>query len=140
MFKRLLIAVDGSEHSARAVEKAIESIAPAQTEIYVEVVYATASVQPKSSRLSEHELYIHQQNEEEILQPAVERLSTEGIRTEKVVLHGDPAAAISEYANEYEFDCVVVGSRGLNPLQKMVIGSVSRKIVEQIRHPVLVVK
>ncbi|SDW65094.1 Nucleotide-binding universal stress protein, UspA family [Marinococcus luteus] len=140
MFKRLLIAVDGSDHSARAVEKAIESIAPVRAEIYVEVVYATASVQPKSNRLSEHELYIRKQNEEEILQPAVERLSAEGIRAEKVVLHGDPAAAISEYANEYDFDCVVVGSRGLNPLQKMVIGSVSRKIVEQIRHPVLVVK
>lgn len=140
MFKRLLIAVDGSEHSARAVEKAIESIAPELSEVYVEVVYATTSAQTKSSRLSEHELYIRKQNEEEILQPAVERLSKEGIRTEKVVLHGDPAAAISEYANEYEFDCVVVGSRGLNPLQKMVIGSVSRKIVEQIRHPVLVVK
>ncbi|MDZ5784582.1 universal stress protein [Marinococcus luteus] len=140
MFKRLLIAVDGSDHSARAVEKAIESIAPELSEVYVEVVYATNSAQPKSNRLSEHELYIKQQNEEEILQPAVERLSAEGVRVEKVVLHGDPAAAISEYANEYEFDCVVVGSRGLNPLQKMVIGSVSRKIVEQIRHPVLVVK
>lgn len=43
-------------------------------------------------------------------------------------------------ANDQQFDLLVIGSRGLNTLQEMVLGSVSHKVVKRADCPVLVVK
>ena len=48
--------------------------------------------------------------------------------------------AIVEYTNKNQFDVVVIGSRGLNALQEMVLGSVSHKIAKRANCPVLIVK
>ena len=56
------------------------------------------------------------------------------------LLHGDPGPAIVDYANKENFDLVVIGSRGLNSLQEMVLGSVSHKVVKRVNCPVLIVK
>lgn len=45
-----------------------------------------------------------------------------------------------EFANKGDFDVAIVGSRGLNTLQAMVLGSVSHKIVKRVKAPVLIVK
>ncbi|WP_256592904.1 universal stress protein [Pseudomonas sp. 2822-17] len=43
-------------------------------------------------------------------------------------------------ANNGEYDIVIIGSRGLNPFQEMVLGSVSHKIAKRVECPVLIVK
>lgn len=45
-----------------------------------------------------------------------------------------------EYANKGSYDIVIIGSRGLNSLQEMVLGSVSHKVVKRVVCPVLIVK
>jgi hypothetical protein len=50
---------------------------------------------------------------------------------ETVFLSGDPGPKIVDYANENQFDPVVIGSRGLNPLQEFVLGSVSHKVAKR---------
>lgn len=45
-----------------------------------------------------------------------------------------------EFANKMDFDVAVVGSRGLNTHQEMVLGSVSHKIAKRVKAPVLIVK
>ena len=54
------------------------------------------------------------------------------------VLRGEPGPAIVDYANEEEFDLAILGSRGLNRLQEMVLGSVSQKVVKRVNCPVLI--
>lgn len=44
------------------------------------------------------------------------------------ILRGDPGPTIIEYANKNSFDLVVIGSRGLNTVQQLVLGSVSHKV------------
>lgn len=56
------------------------------------------------------------------------------------VLYGEPAEAISEFANANEFEFLVIGSRGLNKMQEMVMGSVSYQVMKLAECPVLVVK
>jgi nucleotide-binding universal stress UspA family protein len=56
------------------------------------------------------------------------------------ILLGEPGPVIVEYANKEKFDLVVIGSRGLNVLQEMVLGSVSHKVVKRADCPVLIVK
>jgi len=45
-----------------------------------------------------------------------------------------------KYANEQKVDVVVIGSRGLNTLQEVVLGSVSHKVMKRVHCPALIVK
>ncbi|CAH0275835.1 TRAP-T-associated universal stress protein TeaD [Peribacillus simplex] len=56
------------------------------------------------------------------------------------MLYGEPGSSIVYYANKEQFDLVIIGSRGLNSLQEMVLDSVSHKVVNRVKCPVLVVK
>lgn len=47
---------------------------------------------------------------------------------------------VIQFANQNSFDLVVIGSRGLNPVKGMPLGSVSSKIAQQVTIPVLIVK
>jgi len=55
-------------------------------------------------------------------------------------MHGDAAKTVIQFANQNSFDLVVIGSRGLNPVKGMLLGSVSSKIAQQVTIPVLIVK
>jgi nucleotide-binding universal stress UspA family protein len=57
-----------------------------------------------------------------------------------IVLCGEPGPEIVKYANEQKVDIVVIGSRGLNALQEMVLGSVSHKVMKRVNCPALIVK
>jgi nucleotide-binding universal stress UspA family protein len=56
------------------------------------------------------------------------------------ILHGEPGPTIVEYGNRNGFNLVVIGSRGLNVLQELVLGSVSHKVAKRANCPVLIVK
>lgn len=139
MYKRILLAVDGSEHSIRAAKEAVK-IASCSKDSKVEIVYVADFAKSKNDVL-------HSQGEEEIeharrsrLRPIEDLMEENLINFEVKVLRGEPGPAIVEYANEEEFDLAVLGSRGLNSLQEMVLGSVSHKVVKRVNCPVLIVK
>lgn len=56
------------------------------------------------------------------------------------IFHGEPGPAIVEFTNNNSYDLLVIGSRGLNAFQEMVLGSVSHKVVKRANCPVMVVK
>jgi nucleotide-binding universal stress UspA family protein len=47
---------------------------------------------------------------------------------------------IVDHANKKQVDLTIIGSRGLNGLQEMVLGSVSHKIAKRVKSPVMIVK
>ena len=69
-----------------------------------------------------------------------EVLREAGKQFKLTILHGTPGPEIVKYANEKQVDLVVVGSRGLNSLQEMVLGSVSHKVMKRVHCPALIVK
>ncbi|HEU5140357.1 MAG TPA: universal stress protein [Bacillales bacterium] len=77
---------------------------------------------------------------EEVLREAKKRLKEEGVLSETAVMEGDAAEEIDRYALSHEADLIVIGHRGLSGLKKLVLGSVSQKVVEKANCPVLVVK
>ena len=56
------------------------------------------------------------------------------------LLKGAQGPEIMRYANEKEVDLVIIGSRGLNSLQEMVLGSLSHKAVKRVKCPTTIVK
>lgn len=69
-----------------------------------------------------------------------EQLQSKNLPYEVTILHGEPGPAIDDYANKNEFDLVVIGSRGLNMFQEMVLGSVSHKVMKRVNCPARIVK
>lgn len=75
-----------------------------------------------------------------ILDTAVSSLERPGRTIERVVLDGRPGSAIVDQAREMAADLVVVGSRGHGTIELMLLGSVSREVVDHARCSVLVVR
>ncbi|WP_200411891.1 universal stress protein [Virgibacillus salexigens] len=138
MFKRILLAVDGSEHSIRSAKYAIGLTR--QFEGAIDVIYVVDGKTAKEDVLhSTNKLEIEQKREEK-LKPIIDLLDKSTMDYKTNVLHGDPGPVIVEFANERSYDCVVIGSRGLNDLQSFILGSVSHKVAKRVECPVLIVK
>ena len=58
----------------------------------------------------------------------------------KHILLASDGSEIVKYANEQKVDIVVIGSRGLNALQEMVLGSISHKVMKRVNCSALIVK
>ncbi|RBP87997.1 nucleotide-binding universal stress UspA family protein [Cytobacillus firmus] len=139
MFKKILIAADGSDHSIRAAAKAIQ-LAEQNPDSEITVVYAVDGQTSKEDILHHFDKSIVDQVRKKRLEPIENLLKEKGISYEIKILQGEPGPAIVEFANKMNLDVAVVGSRGLNTLQEMVLGSVSHKIAKRVKAPVLIVK
>ncbi|PWU70380.1 MULTISPECIES: universal stress protein [Gracilibacillus] len=138
MYKKILLATDGSEHSVRAAEHAIE-IAQLKNGT-IDIVYVVDGNTSKTDVLHGVDKYEVKKEREEKIKPVKDKITSVGIPCETNILHGEPGPSIVEFANDNNYDLVVVGSRGLNKLQTMILGSVSHKILKRVQCPVLVVK
>lgn len=138
MYKKILLAVDGSDNAMRATNHAIElaKINDATVDVITVIDY--------DQRRNE---VIHWKDEEEVAlerkeryDPTIRKLKMNGILYETHVLYGNPGTTIVAQANKGNYDLVLMGSRGLNVFQEMLIGSVSKKVVKHAKCPVMVVK
>lgn len=139
MYRRILLAVDGSENSMRATKEAVK-IASLVPESKIEVVYVADLSKVKNEILHSHGKEELEHARRKKLSPMEESIRLKNIAYEVKILHGVPGPTLIEYANEEAMDLVVIGSRGLNSLQEMVLGSVSHKVVKGVNCPVLMVK
>src|SRR5699024_233479 len=139
MYKHILIAADGSEHSQRAAKNAVQ-IAQCNPDANIEIVYVFDPNKAKSEALNHWDVeYVGDQRKRRI-KSVEEIVSRSGVSYETTVLNGEPRHMLVDYANRNEVDLVVIGSRGLNVLQEMVLGSVSHKVAKRANCPVLIVK
>jgi nucleotide-binding universal stress UspA family protein len=139
MFKRILLASDGSDHSVRAAKKAAE-LAKLNPDSEITVVYVIDGQTSKEDVLHNPDRSVVEEKRKMRLQPVTSLLNSENLNFKLEKLLGEPGPAIVDFANKNEFDVVVVGSRGLNGLQEMVLGSVSHKVAKRVKAPVMIVK
>ncbi|MBE5098747.1 universal stress protein [Priestia aryabhattai] len=135
MYQKILLAVDGSEHSKRAGEHAIQ-VASFIPQSKVEIISVIDLSKAKTEILHGELKQKRQQALEEIKSCFEKKQIAHQLKIER----GDPGPAIVAYANKNNFDLVVIGSRGLNSLQEMVLGSVSHKVAKRVHCPVMIIK
>ncbi|MCS7058482.1 MAG: universal stress protein [Meiothermus sp.] len=138
MFRRIVVGFDGSEPSRKALLAALELARAFQGE-----VHALAVVRPPEFTELEGEV-------EEALNQAQGALS-EAFRWARsaahkhgVALHlhrrvGHPAEVLLRYAEDEGADLMVMGRRGLTPVQRWMLGSVSERVLRYATCPVMVV-
>ena len=136
--EKILIPVDGSESSERALGKGIE-LANALKAKLMFLYVANVNQLAVNSCLSAELLEAVNKAGDVVLTHA-EESTPEGIETERVMETGSPAPVIIDVAEEKGVDLIVMGSRGLGLVKGVLLGSVSQYVVENAKCAVMVVK
>ncbi|MFD1017700.1 universal stress protein [Thalassobacillus hwangdonensis] len=139
MYKKILVAADGSEHSQRTTKQAAE-LARLQDGSSITIIYVIDGDTSKHDVLAEGNPATLDMKRHERLKPIEGHLEAKGVPFEVVIKRGEPGPTIVKHANDEAFDIVIIGSRGLNALQEMVLGSVSHKVAKRANCPVMIVK
>jgi nucleotide-binding universal stress UspA family protein len=66
-----------------------------------------------------------------------ERLAQENIKSENVVMKGNPADTILDYANQHDFDLIIMSTHGRSGPSRWAFGSVTEKVLRMSTIPVL---
>lgn len=139
MYQHILLAADGSENSMRAANEALK-IAKVSPKCKVTILFIIDIEKVKTEVLhasSIDSLYMERRQK---LVPVEQLFETANIAVQVEMIHGTPGPEIVKYANSHDIDLVIIGSRGLNSLQEMVLGSVSHKVMKRVNCPAMIVK
>lgn len=139
MYPHILVAVDGSDNAFRAAQEAIK-IAKLSKACMVEIVYVVNVEKVKNELLRAGSPETMELARQRKIAPVEQALRAAQVPFQTTILKGEPGPEIVRYANEKQVDLVVIGSRGLNRFQEMVLGSVSHKVMKRVQCPALVVK
>ncbi|MEH2010953.1 universal stress protein [Nostoc sp.] len=139
MLKNILVALDGSEIAERVIQTLDNLALSKDAKVILCHVFPTPESemelpadrpQPESPTFS----YFHIEKQ---LQSYQEKLS---VTCELELVTGDPAEEIIRLANIHKTDLIIIGSRGLIGMKRIVQRSVSSQVVEEANCSVLVVK
>ena len=136
MFKTIVVAVDGSEHSDRASSLAVDLAKQDGAKlVLVNVDEHTIGKGGGPIHATEDEIQAE-------IRRAAQKLSESGVETSvemRSVMLGGPAHAIEDVAAEAGADLIVAGTRGHSPVAGLLLGSVTQRLLHIARRPVLAV-
>lgn len=135
----IAVAVDGSKNALRAAQYAI-TLASHFPLAQLEVIYVADYNKAKDEYLLTQSPESLALLREQKLHPIVELAEKENINVTTVILKGKPSEEIIQYVNQKKMDHLVIGSRGLNAFQEMIVGSVSHKVMKYVKCPMTIVK
>jgi nucleotide-binding universal stress UspA family protein len=135
MFNTIVLGLDGSENSKRAIPAAVELARQSGGRIVIAHVAERVASKGGAASLRADEPDIRSEIEAE-----AERISSEGVEASvenAVTVLGGPAQAIAEIADEAGADLIVVGTRGHSPIPGLMLGSVTNRLMHIAKRPVL---
>ncbi|WP_447971474.1 universal stress protein [Nitrospira sp. M1] len=141
---RVLLAVDGSEHSKQASE-VIRDLASVKNLTILHVIDLPRLSYPTLGPEIAKDLAITveqaMRNEaEQVLKHTMTSLSTHALPVDRRLEEGTPAERILALAQQIKADLIILGARGVGQLKELVLGSVSHRVLTYAPCPVLLVK
>jgi nucleotide-binding universal stress UspA family protein len=136
--KTILVPMDGSKNSFKALTKAIFLAKKCNSSITALYVLRTAFDNPNLiyAPQSQNEL----KNVDKFLTTAKNQVTKNSIKFKKEIVFGHEAKEVINFAQKGKFDLIVIGARGRGTIKQMLLGSVSNTIVHRSKIPVLVIK
>ncbi|ADQ69274.1 universal stress protein UspA-like protein [Halogeometricum borinquense DSM 11551] len=147
MYEHILVPTDGSETAEYAVDQAIDIASK-----YGSTVHALYVIDVDATSYSlgtEQVDRIRQGHLDEMPEVRAEAdeatgyvadiASEHGLTVEEHVTAGEPARAIRKFVEDNDIDLIVMGSHGRSGLSRVILGSVTEKVLRRTRLPVLVV-
>ncbi len=153
LFKKILIATDGSEHVKKAVTCAIELAKIYGAELHAVYVMdikadcARSLYTDRSTgglkrvlREEDHCTDMSRKEGETAIKYIEDIAKDEGQDIKKWFMHGYPAEEILKLAQAQSIDLIVMGTLGRSGIEKFLLGSVADKVIRNSRIPVLTVR
>ena len=143
MFQRILVPLDGSDFSKRALAEAVDlARLSGASLVLLQAVQVSYPALPETY-VATPDIYTQllDQGRAEAqanLQTTAEELTAQGIKVETVILEGEPASAIIDY--EADVDLVVMSTHGRSGLARFVYGSVAEKVLRHGTKPILLIR
>lgn len=156
MFKRILVPLDGSRFSSKALPYAVEVARRFESEILLlRVLKPTAPMAalgmgaiPGTESPVTLEIAVQESNRQDsqnlsaarqYLSRKTRQINRKGVKSAYRVAFGDPAATIQEVCRQEKAGLVVMTTHGKSRLKKVLMGSVADKVIHGLKVPVTVV-
>jgi nucleotide-binding universal stress UspA family protein len=155
MFKKILVAMDGSEHSLKALGTAIQIAKEFSGELTLIHVYSAAVTPimvPEPSTLSPTRIPIITAEEvarvadaareagRQVLAEGEQQVKAQSVQVETMLEEGHAVQEIVRAGEEGKFDLIVIGAKGISRIRELLLGSVTDGVIHHAACPVLVVK
>jgi nucleotide-binding universal stress UspA family protein len=141
LFTNILVPVDGSDNSYRALDAAL--LLSEKLGSNITVIHVTEEVPIThigSEKMLNELLEAYKKENQDIILKCSEIASQKGLTVKTFLIQGNPASAILDYNKKEKFDLVIMGSRGLGKFKELILGSVSSKIVHHSPCAVLLIR
>jgi nucleotide-binding universal stress UspA family protein len=138
--QKILIAHDGSKSSDKALKKAVEMALSFNASLTVLSVIPELYLTELSDADRNRIFNALSKETSEAMEKIRKSLSGKSIEVKTLIRQGDPAEKILETAQKMKADLIVTGSHGKHGTKKFLLGSVSSKVVDYSKCPVMVVK
>jgi nucleotide-binding universal stress UspA family protein len=147
--KKILVPVDGSENSSRAVDAAVEIAKRNLSEVIMLNVVSIPTVLVSTPggvaapSVDYGELYEYGEQEgKKLVQRLVDSAKAKGIKARGEVMRSVTSTVdeIVKHAENEKVDLIVIGTRGLGGFKRLLLGSVSSGVVTHAHCAVLVVR
>jgi nucleotide-binding universal stress UspA family protein len=152
MFKKILVAFDGSEPSKHAVDYAADMAFQCKGILIILTVVPRVNIPVYTDESGSSPVVFGQDwvGYQDRLKDVYQKSLLEAVKDIKenlpeleiveLLLEGRPSATIIEESERNKVDLIVLGSRGLGGISGWILGSTSRRVVESCTKPVLIVK
>jgi nucleotide-binding universal stress UspA family protein len=135
--KTILLAYDDTEPSRRALDRAASLAEAFGSRVLVTSIAPLVHSSPRSVTQIDRGGGVGTRTDE--VRQAQAMLEERGIAVESVTAVGDPASSIAQIAEDRDADLVVVGTRGVGPVQRLLGLSVSQAVSRRVSCDLLIV-
>jgi len=142
--KNVLFTVDGTENSYNSIKKAIEILDLKNSGIEVLHIKKGKESLPPEIVSDQEWLKIILKKEEELSREIIERVChicrEKNIKVDtKTILEGSAVDKILDYTDENKKDLIVMGSHGREGISSLLLGSVSKRVLDNTYCPVMII-
>lgn len=143
MFNKILVAIDESDMNSKALEATLSIANNGKSHVTLVNVskenVTTGLTYVPEGYLEEVLNELEKSSIRILVKAKTKLISAGGMSIETIHLKGDPAHQILEYAKQHEQELIIIGSRGLSGMKELMLGSVSQKVAQLSKCPVLIV-
>ncbi|MFB5603016.1 MAG: universal stress protein [Candidatus Nitrosomaritimum aestuariumsis] len=151
MLTKILVPYDGSKYSVKALTRATELAHNLDSEIILFSVVNVGYISPpgllgiikskKEKNAIKKWSKSVKTDTEKTLKIALKKCESKGITASYVISEGEISSKILDFASKKKISLIVIGSHGLHGIGKLkTLGSVSRRVSENAKCPVLIVR
>jgi len=138
----ILVPVDGSRHSAAAIEFVASRASLTGVDPDVRLLNVQFPIPLRAARAAGKEMVksYHRAEADAVLKPALARLARAGVQARASHVVGSPGATVGEMAARSHADLIVMGSHGRTAFKGLLFGSVTQAVLAACTKPLLVVR